>query len=182
MPFRYRRPPAASPLSMKSQPTPFAKVKAPARSVIGRIKVSYPRLRRILVPLDFSGKSRQALRYAAPIAQKFGGRIVLLHMIVPAAAGSSAALVPDLKVEKERAMKRLAITAANHVPTEVRGPNLVRAGSPYVGILAAAEELDVDMIVLTTHGRTGLKRLLLGSTAEQVMRHAKCPVLSVRRQ
>ncbi len=167
---------------MKTPSAPSAKKKAPVGSIIGRIKASYPRLRHILVPLDFSGKSRQALRYAAPLAQKFGGKIVLLHMIAPTDAAASAAVVSDLKVEKERALRRLEVTAANHVPAEVRGPNLVRVGSPYVGILDAAEKLDVDMIVFTTHGRTGLTRFLLGSTAEQVMRHAKCPVLSVRRQ
>jgi universal stress protein A len=169
---------------MKNQTVPVAKKKISASSINGRIKISYPRLRTILVPLDFSGKSRQALRYAAPIAQKFGGRIILLHMISPGAVrpSGSTLVASDLKEEKDEAMKRLEATAASHVPEEVRGTNLVRVGSPHVGIIATAEKMDVDMIVLTTRGRTGLKRLLLGSTAEQVMRHAKCPVLSLRRK
>jgi universal stress protein A len=169
---------------MKNQPILASKKKISTGSFNGRIKISYPRLRTILVPLDFSGKSRQALRYAAPVAQKFGGRIILLHVIASGAVGpsGSAPLVSDLKLEKDQAMKRLEATAASHVPEEVRGTNLVRVGSPHASILAIAEKLDVDMIVLTTRGRTGLKRFLLGSTAEQVVRHAKCPVLSVRRQ
>lgn len=169
---------------MKNQPILVSKKKISAGSFNGRIKISYPRLRTILVPLDFSGKSRQALRYAAPIAQKFGGRIVLLHVISSGSVGpsGSAPLVSDLKLEKDQAMKRLEATAAGHVPEEVRGANLVRVGSPHASILATAEKLDIDMIVLTTRGRTGLKRFLMGSTAEQVVRHAKCPVLSVRRQ
>ena len=57
---------------------------------------------------------------------------------------------------------------------------LVRAGQPYYEITTAAKELDVDLIVITTHGRTGLKHALLGSTAERVVRHAPCPVLTVR--
>ncbi|MEO6244056.1 MAG: universal stress protein, partial [Opitutaceae bacterium] len=76
--------------------------------------------------------------------------------------------------------KRLEVTAVS-VPPELRGPNVVRVGNPHDEILAAADKLDVDMIVLTTKGRAGINRFFVGGTAEQIMRHAKCPVLSTRR-
>ena len=142
---------------------------------MGRIRVSYPRVRRLLVPLDFSGKSRQALRYALPLAVKFAARIVLLHVLPARDAGKSG---PELRLEAER---RLARMSAQLVPPQLHGANLVLTGKPAAQILAAVAKHDIDLIVLTTKGETGLKRMLLGGTAEHVMRHARCPVLSVRR-
>jgi universal stress protein A len=163
---------------------PKAKRPAAPKAVLGRVKLSYPRIRGILVPLDFSGKSRQALRLAVPLAHRFGAKIALLHVIEPAFGGSpvTAGLKPIPAPRVQPVLRRLEETAAALVPRSSRGPNLVRMGAPAAEILAAARKLDSDMIVLATHGRTGLKRLLLGSTAEQVIRRAPCSVLSVRRQ
>ena len=152
-------------------------------SVMGRVKSSYPRVRRILVPLDFSGKSRQALRYATPIAEKFSAKIFLLHVIqANYSAAPEVRALPISRGQTSAALRRLDEMAATYVPKALRGKSLVTIGSPYREILAAAQRLDVDMIALTTHGSTGLKRFFVGSTAEQVMRHAACPVLSVRSQ
>jgi nucleotide-binding universal stress UspA family protein len=150
---------------------------------MGRVKTSYPRILRLLVPLDFSGKSRQALRYAVPIAQKFSAKIVLLHVIQPVQYGNARAdlLVADRIRRKNDALTRLEDMAAKLVPKGRRGENLVRFGRPSDAILDTIDKLNVDIVVMTTHGRTGLDRLFLGSTAEQVMRRAGCPVLSVRR-
>ncbi|MBS0662913.1 MAG: universal stress protein [Verrucomicrobia bacterium] len=164
-------------------PSPKKASATGANAVMGRVKVSYPRVRRILVPLDFSGKSRQALRYATPIAEKFSSKVILLHVLQPAhdvASGPVNHAVPRDRTKE--ALRRLENMAATYLPKTLRGPRLVRVGSPYGEILAVAQKLDVDLIALTTRGRTGLKRFFVGSTAEQVMRHAPCPVLSVRKQ
>lgn len=153
------------------------------QSVLGRVKSSYPRVRRILVPLDFSGKSRQALRYAVPLAERFSAKIILLHVIQPVYNVSPEAGFNFITREQtQAALRRLEEMAATHLPKALRGQRIVRIGIPSGEILAAANRLDVDMIALTTHGHSGLKRFFIGSTAEQVMRHATCPVLSIRRQ
>jgi nucleotide-binding universal stress UspA family protein len=157
--------------------------KSPAHSVMGRVRTSYPRILRLLVPLDFSGKSRQALRYAVPLAQKFAARIVLLHVVSPAAGRAPGATTMSLERirQKNDALTRLDGMAVRFLPRSVRSQNLVRFGRPAEAILTTADQIDADMIVMTTHGRTGLNRFFLGSTAEQVMRRAGCPVFSVRR-
>lgn len=147
------------------------------RSVLGRIKASYPRLLRILVPLDFSGKSRQALRYAVPLAQKFAARIHLVHVLPEPAKAER----PELPQRKQAAIKRLAQMSQQHLPPRLRAENAVLVGKPAEQVLALAQKNGIDLIVLTTKGETGLKRALVGSTAEAIMRNARCPVMSVRR-
>jgi nucleotide-binding universal stress UspA family protein len=159
------------------------KDKKPAtQSVMGRVKASHPRILRLLVPLDFSGKSRQALRYALPIAQKFAARIVLLHVIATTGkASTKPAAIAELDRKKQAAATRLDDMAAKLLPKNLHQENQVRTGIPAEEILKLSNRLNIDMIVLAPHGRSGLKRIFLGSTAEQVMRQATCPVLSVRR-
>jgi nucleotide-binding universal stress UspA family protein len=149
--------------------------------VIGRVQRSYPRLHRILVPLDFSGKSRAALRHAVPLADKFGGKIVLLHVL----GGGTDKDAPPLGSTSSRraaALKRLRETALQFMPAEMLDDALVRSGKPSVEIVEAARALRVDLIAITTQGSTGLKRLLMGSTADEVLRLAECPVLTVRKK
>ena len=78
------------------------------------------------------------------------------------------------------ATERLARLAQEQVPAQFRANTLVRVGKPYHEITSAARELNIDLIVISTHGYTGLKHVVLGSTAERVIRHAPCPVLTVR--
>ena len=143
-------------------------------------------LNRILVPLDFSGKSRQALEFAVPLAKQYGAKIFLIHVVEPVynyppyPGGIGASMVKPNPLA-EVAKDTLSTMAAELVPPELLGKLLVRVGSAYDEIVNAAEELDADLIALTTHGRTGLKHALLGSTAERVVRHAHCAVLAVRR-
>lgn len=151
---------------------------AAARSVLGRVRSSYPRLLRILVPLDFSGKSRQALRYAVPLAQKFSARIHLVHVLPDPGKADKSQLIR----ERLAALKRLGQMSAQLLPARLRAENAVLSGKPADAILALVASQAIDLIVLTTKGRSGLKRALVGSTAEQIMRHAPCPVMSVRRR
>lgn len=147
-------------------------------AIMGRVKTSYPRIQHLLVPLDFSGKSRQALRYAVPIAQKFTAKIHLVHVLPP----PGKAELPDLARIKLTALRRLGDMAAELLPPRLRAGNAVLIGRPAEQILQLAEKNNIDLIVLTTKGRSGLARVIVGSTAESIMRHASCPVLSVRRR
>jgi nucleotide-binding universal stress UspA family protein len=158
-----------------SPPSTF--LKPVARAVLGRVKTSYPRLQHLLVPLDFSGKSRQALRYAVPLAEKFSAKIHLVHVLPPAQKKGG----DDLPLLRAKAQRRLESMAALLLPPNFQTENLVLSGNPARQILVAAETVDADLILITTRGETGLRRVLLGSTAEHVMRHAKCPVVSIRR-
>lgn len=147
------------------------------RSIIGRVKISYPRLQRLLVPLDFSGKSRQALRYAVPLAQKFSARIHLVH-VLPADGKKDR---DETIQQRMSALKRLGQMAEQYIPPRLRAEYVVLTGKPAHAILTLAAEHSIDLIVLTTKGESGVRRALVGSTAETIMRQATCPVMSVRR-
>lgn len=137
-------------------------------------------LKRILVPVDFSNCSRKALDYARPFAKQFGAELILLHVMEPFVALSVPEMLPE-KTEwsAERVQGTLEELRAM-VSDDIASRAMVRQGSPHVEIVDVARELDVDLIILSTHGRTGLDHVLLGSTAEKVVRRAACPVLIVR--
>lgn len=143
-------------------------------------------LKKILVPTDFSEFSNHALRYGGELARRFDAELHLLHVIddsitVPdplMGAPASDAEIRDLQRAAEDALGKLAADAALK---DVRiAPCVVLTGSPFVGIVRHARENNVDLIVIATHGRTGLAHAMLGSTAERVVRKAPCPVLTVR--
>jgi len=140
-------------------------------------------LRRILVPLDFSGASRRALDYAVPLAEKFNAKIILVHVVPPQVYASEVGVEVYTQAELHAAaMKTMEKRAVELVPPALLQETQVRNGQPYEEIVRLAQELDVDLIVMTTHGYTGVARIFLGSTAEQVIRHAPCPVFAVRRR
>ena len=142
-------------------------------------------IRHILAPTDFSPFSKQAVEYAFELAQKFGAKLLLLHAIeMPAypvegyvPPGAAGSLLEDLE-------RNARLELANLLPeAESRGVELARhviVGSPYRKILETAAAEKVDLIVMATHGRTGLSHLLMGSVAERVVRLAPCPVLTMR--
>jgi universal stress protein A len=135
------------------------------------------KLRKILVPIDFSDCSKKALAYAIPFAKQFGAELTLLHVVepypaVPEMAPYDVETVEEGRLELEELKKSLG--------GAVRFTTLVRLGAPPTEITSAARELDADLIVISTHGRKGLSRVFLGSTAEKVVRSASCPVLIVR--
>lgn len=150
--------------------------------VIGRVQRSYPRIRRILVPLDFSGRSRQALRLAAPLATKFGARIALVHVLD--AKGQKPERyrlsLPANSPRRTLAHKRLRETALQFVGEELIDQTIVRAGKPAEEIVETARQLGVDLLAITTEGRNSFDRFF-GGTAEKVLRDAPCPVLTVRK-
>lgn len=139
------------------------------------------KLRHILVPIDFSDSSRQAVAFAVPLARKFGATITLVHVVQPVVYPDEVGpwVVSEQFVSKASS-KELAAWGRKLLPAALLGKTLVRFGQPYHEISEAARTQKVDLLVITTHGRTGLQRALLGSTAERVVRHAPCPVLTVR--
>lgn len=150
-------------------------------------KPDYPRQlpwKRILVPLDFSKTSLRALEAAVPLAETAGARLYLLNVIEPnpyiSGLEGSPPVMPDATLARD-ASQQLPRLAEHFVPKSVTTKSLVLRGRPASVIVETAVQNQVDLIVLSTHGHTGLDRLLLGSTAEHVVRHAVCPVLVVRK-
>jgi len=141
------------------------------------------RVKRVLVPIDFSDCAKKALRYAIPLAKEHEAAITLLYVVPPDYAVGEyggfdyAALEAEMRSSSERDLATLAV---DEVRGEVSTDMLVRSGSPAFEIIEAAKELPADVIVISTHGRTGWKHALLGSVTENVVRHAPCPVLVVR--
>jgi len=142
------------------------------------------RAMRILVPIDFSVYSWETLRYAVGLQTLVEPVLILLHVLPPlddsmAMFGFDASPLRD---REQQAAERLRQETAPHLPEhggiEVR--HRVTVGVPFKEICRVAEEEKVEMIVIGTHGRTGLSHLLIGSTAERVVQHASCPVLSIR--
>jgi nucleotide-binding universal stress UspA family protein len=138
------------------------------------------RLAKILIPTDFSNCSKTAFTYASALARDFRAELRLVHVINPhwyPFGDKYAALdAAQLMEEASRAARKqmCSIAATSNVRYSVR----VIHGSPAIEICHAANE-DVDLIVISTHGRTGIGHVLIGSTAEHVVRHARCPVLVI---
>jgi nucleotide-binding universal stress UspA family protein len=140
-------------------------------------------LKKILVPIDFSKLSRDALRWAILLARRFGSEIFLVHVVqkFPIDSTLTDGGSDWLRRLRQQAKADLAAMAVSlRESAEVSASAVVREGTPFDEICKAARSLGADLIVLTTHGHTGLKRIWLGSTAERVVRHAHCPVLAVR--
>ena len=141
------------------------------------------RLKKILVPIDFSDCSKKALQYAIPLAKEHGAAIILLYVVPPAYVAGEyggieyAQLQTEMKASGDAQLQKLA---AAEVPAGLFKESLVGVGVPASEIVQAAKTLAADVIVIATHGRTGLKHVLLGSVVESVVRRAPCPVLVVR--
>lgn len=139
--------------------------------------------RTILVPVDFSEPAREALEYAVAFASQFRARLVVLHVVEIPYVGSGLGEIELPPVDTEirgSVTDHLAKVVAEHVGDRLPAETLTRSGQPWYEITEAARECDVDLIIIGTHGYTGLKHVLMGSTAERVVRHATCPVLVVR--
>ena len=139
-------------------------------------------VRNILVPVDFSDASIEALRHAKELALTYGAQITLLHaveeVVYPSAYGVEPANLPGPQV-----IDRVEESLANLARTEIGYEHVVvdaRVGYAPSTILDYAESNSVDLVVIATHGRTGLERMLLGSVAERVIRRAAAPVFSVK--
>jgi len=137
----------------------------------------------ILAPCDFSESSPIALGHAASLATQFGATLVLLHVIEPVQPGfltEGTLSRQEQGLLRERAGQKLAEFAKTHAGQAKLGRMLVKSGRPWEAIVEVAEKIACDVIVMGTHGYSGLKHAVIGSVAERVVRFAPCPVLTVR--
>ncbi|HEY6549131.1 MAG TPA: universal stress protein [Vicinamibacteria bacterium] len=140
-------------------------------------------LKRILCPVDFSDYSHRALERAVPLANWFDAEVVALHVVpflMPPGPGLPHLPAPfevtkEQHAQAERDLKALVAPFLTERAIETR----VRQGTVWREILAEAEELPADLVVMGTHGRSGFQHLLLGSVTEKFVRRATCPVLTV---
>jgi nucleotide-binding universal stress UspA family protein len=147
---------------------------------------SFP-IQRILVPVDFSVHSKNALRYAVPIAGQFGASLHLVYVVeptvYPADLGFGQVVMPGVEEElRERGFEELRALVEREIGERVKATSTVRTGKPYQEILVEADEQKADLIIVASHGHTGVEQILFGSTAMRIVRLAKCPVLTVRPQ
>ncbi|MER3525000.1 MAG: universal stress protein [Ignavibacteria bacterium] len=174
----------------KKSPKKTAERKAPrAAKHVARKRQAAPQaslpIRNILVPIDFSEYSKNALRYAVPMAEQYGAMLHLVYVIeptiYPADLGFGQVVMPGVEEElRKKGRAQLEQLIATEIGSRVNAEAVIRTGKPHQEILKEAEEKNIDLIVVATHGHTGVEQILFGSTAMRVVRLAKCPVLTVR--
>jgi nucleotide-binding universal stress UspA family protein len=140
---------------------------------------------KIVCAVDFSEFSNYALRYALHLAKVFAAQLTLLHVVeLPFLPSYSLAGVPDLSIPVEEiengARQKMDEMVAECRKDCPRVEGEVRMGTAFVEIINYAREKECDLIVVGTHGRTGLRHVIIGSVAEKVVRKAPCPVLSIK--
>ena len=146
--------------------------------------------KKILCPTDFSPASFEALRAADELASRFSSKLLLVHAVLslrdrimplrPSAVPTDSQLPVTQQHLEETAREGLENAAREHLSDPSRAHPYVVRGEPEEAILEVADREDADLIVIATHGRTGYRRVLMGSTAEKVIRLSPCPVLTVR--
>ena len=143
--------------------------------------------KRILWPTDFSAHSLRGGRYASGLCTLFDAELHIVHTIPPPLTPDASLVVPaDIPVacseaELFEASKRsLAELVRKHIADQPRVVTHVSFGNPWPTICKYAKDKEIQLIVVTTHGRTGLGHALIGSTAERIVQHAPCPVLVVK--
>jgi universal stress protein A len=167
-----------------AKPRMTAPVPEPAALEEGAVSFD---LHSILVPIDFSIHSKNALKYAIPLAEKFKARLHLVYVveptIYPADLGFGQVVLPGVEDElREKGAVELQTLIDKEIGGRVVASSAVRTGNPHHEILSEAQEHGVDLIVVATHGHSGVEHMLFGSTADRIVRHAHCPVLTVRPQ
>jgi nucleotide-binding universal stress UspA family protein len=141
---------------------------------------------KILVPIDFSPESIKAIKYAAALAKQYEAAITLLHVVEPIHFVLDYGYGPVTREQPNDPMRRSARThlrrlGKRHFANERPWDAIVRSGTAFTEITKAAKELGTDLILMPTRGLTDSKEVSLGSTAERVVRHAPCPVLTLKK-
>ncbi len=140
---------------------------------------------KILTAVDFSENSEYAFDYALTLAKQFNAELTIIH-VINEPVDLRGFYVPHISFEQlekeieDGAVKMMEAFCSTRLGTFSNFKTAIVTGIPYEEITAAADKADASLIVLGTHGRTGLDRILFGSTAERVVRSASCPVLTVR--
>lgn len=143
--------------------------------------------KRILWPTDFSAFSLQGARYARGFREVFGSELHIIHVVAPPLSPDVAVMLPaelPVRMAEKEILDACRQGLEKLVNEQFEGDTTIKTdtffGNPWSSICEYANNTGVDLIIVTTHGRTGLKRALIGSTAEQIVRHAPCPVLTVK--
>ncbi len=142
-------------------------------------------LKKILVPQDFSEYSLHALKYAVTFAQIFNSELIVLHIVepivYPADFSFGQVSIPAMEEEiRKHSEEQLNELVEKEIPKDVKSTALIRVGKPFIEIVEIAKSESADLIVISSHGRTGMDHVLFGSTADKVVRKAPCPVLTIR--
>lgn len=142
-------------------------------------------IKKILVPIDFSDYSKNALKYAVNFAKIFNAEMFLIYVVEPVIYPPDFSMgqiaIPSATLEMdERAKEELTKLAQQEIPAEIKRQVIIKTGKPFVEIIETASEDDIDLIIIATHGHSGVEHILFGSTAEKVVRKAPCPVLTIR--
>ena len=140
-------------------------------------------LKKILCPIDHSDCSKEALKYAVSFAMKEEAKLLLLHIIDIRSFNEELDAISK-QIPDEETFEQLRVKLLDCIPEAIRDDMDVEAiviqGIPFVEIISTAKEKEIDMIVIGSHGRTGISHMMLGSVSEKVVRKAPCPVLTVR--
>jgi nucleotide-binding universal stress UspA family protein len=132
-------------------------------------------LKKILAPTDFSDLSVRGVRYACQLAKGVGAEVTILNVVIVDESGINKGEMEENKQRLEEfVVKNVADIGAN-----LRIRKVVDAGQPYGAIVDCAENERIDLIVMSSHGRSGLSRMLIGSVTDKVLRAASCPILVV---
>jgi nucleotide-binding universal stress UspA family protein len=133
-------------------------------------------LKKILAPTDFSELSREGVRYACQLAKDVGAQVIVLNVIILDETNTTGK--GEVEAHKARLSEFVANTAPHH-GADLKVREVVVAGQAYNAIVDCATNEHVDLVVMSSHGRSGLSRMLIGSVTDRLVRAAKCPVLVV---
>jgi len=143
-------------------------------------------IKKILCPIDFSEPSYQALDIAGELAAHFNATLVILHVVaeIPYLSGSTTITGLDIpKYQKQLediSFEKISEIIENRIPKDVKAHPVITVGKAADEIVAVSDEQTPDVIVIATHGETGVRHLVFGSVVEKVVRHIRVPVLTVR--
>jgi nucleotide-binding universal stress UspA family protein len=177
--------PIPSTSAMKTPPPPLPPKSASRPAGAKNLPVPPLKIKKILVPVDFSAAGKPALAYARSLAQLMGASVCLVHVMervysIGSPFGGEEFTYIQLDTAKMREhVRRELIKLETGIFRDIETHFEIREGSAYREIIDAARGFKADLIVLATHGYTGLRHVVLGSTTERVVRHAGCPVLVV---
>lgn len=167
---------------VRTAPCPVLSVKEPRPEAAGRVPPEAGmRIRRIVIPIDFSDCSLDALEFAVQFNKPFGAAMTLLHVLEPVAYGLDFTLIPpkEWRHQKELVTARLGELTGVLTDHGVTADHMLRSGLPSDSIVGFVHERGFDLMIMGTHGRSGLSHLLSGSVAGAMLRLAPCPVLTV---
>ena len=142
-------------------------------------------INKVLVPIDFSDYSKDALIYSINFIKCFKAELILIYVIEPVIyppdfSATQITIPPTDSELTKNADDGLAKLIKNEIPSEIKARKIRKTGKPFIEIVETVNEENIDLIIISSHGRTGSEKILFGSTAEKVVKKAPCPVLTLR--